>query len=121
MGANCALDYPKGSFRVVVLDDSASKSLASTMSAIFNSDDNVYYTTRKERISIHSKAGNLSWGLKYTTLELGGVSEFLAVLDADMIPTSDWLRMLLPHLLESPNTAMVSPPQRFFNIPKNGP
>ncbi|KAL8812969.1 MAG: hypothetical protein Q9200_000630 [Gallowayella weberi] len=87
------------------------------MTSQFRSIDNVHYSSRNARISTHSKAGNLNWGLKYTTLLPGGASDFLAVLDVDMIPTSNWLRSLLPHLLQSPQAGMVSPPQNYYNTP----
>ena len=89
------------------------------MAKCFQSLENVHCTSRNEKISIHSKAGNLNWGLKYTALQPGGASEFLAVLDVDMIPTSNWLRSLLPHLLQSPRAAMVTPPQNYYNIPQD--
>ena len=117
--ATCALDYPDTSFRIIVLDDSSSEDLASAISTQFQSRGNVYYTTRGEKISTHSKAGNLNWGLRYTALQQDGPSEFLAVLDVDMIPTPGWLRILLPHLLQNEHTAMVSPPQNYYNVPRD--
>lgn len=117
--ATCAIDYPDGSFRVIVLDDSSSEDLASTISTQFQSHGNVHYTTRGEKISTHSKAGNLNWGLRYAALQQDGPSEFLAILDVDMIPTPDWLRIILPHLLQSQQTAMVSPPQNYYNVPRD--
>ncbi|KAM0797383.1 nucleotide-diphospho-sugar transferase [Usnea florida] len=104
--ATCALDYPSTRFRIIILDDSGSQTLASALATNFKAFDNVYYTSRNEKISIHSKAGNLNWGLKYTALLVGGASDFLAVLDVDMIPTRDWLRRLLPHLLQNSRAAM---------------
>lgn len=38
-------------------------------------------------------------------------SEYVAALDADMIPEPDWLRVLLPHIEEDPLCALTSPPQ----------
>ena len=115
--ATCALDYPVDRFRVIVLDDSASEALASVLTTEFQTFKNVYYTTRKKFISTHSKAGNLNWGLSFVASLPGGSSEFVAVLDTDMIPTPNWLRRLMPHLLQNPNAAMVTPPQNYYNTP----
>ena len=38
-----------------------------------------------------------------------------------MIPTRDWLRRLLPHLLQNSREALVSPPQCFYNTPEDDP
>ena len=36
-----------------------------------------------------------------------------------MIPTTDWLRSLLPHLLQNPQVGMASPPQNYYNTPRD--
>ena len=115
----CALDYPSTRFRIIVLDDNRSQALASALATKFKAFGNVHYTSRNEKIFGHSKAGNLNWGLKYTALLVGGASDYLAVLDVDMIPTRVWLRRLLPHLLQNSRIAIVSSPQYFYNIRKD--
>ncbi|EMD01119.1 glycosyltransferase family 2 protein, partial [Baudoinia panamericana UAMH 10762] len=47
--------------------------------------------------------------------------EYVAGLDADMIPEPGWLRTLLPHIHDDPECAMVCPPQTFYDIPLNDP
>lgn len=39
------------------------------------------------------------------------MSEYVAGLDADMIPEPHWLRTILPHLIDDPKVAMGCPPQ----------
>lgn len=38
-------------------------------------------------------------------------SEYVAGLDADMIPEPHWLRTILPHLIDDPDVALACPPQ----------
>ena len=52
-------------------------------------------------------------------MQPGGQSDFVALLDVDMIPTTDWLRSLLPHLLQNPQVGMASPPQNYYNTPRD--
>ena len=121
--ATLALDYPSTSTRIIILDDSDSSTLASAIQDRFSAsnNNNVYYTSRREHISGHSKAANLNWGLKYSSLLPGGPSDFLAVLDVDMIPEPYWLRSLLPHMLSHPSVGIVNPPQNYYNTPPSDP
>lgn len=47
----------------------------------------------------HAYMENAPWG------------QYVAGLDADMIPMQHWLRTLLPHIEQDANCAMVCPPQ----------
>lgn len=38
-----------------------------------------------------------------------------------MIPEPDWLRLLVPHLIQDPTLGLVSPNQRFYNTPPGDP
>jgi len=49
--------------------------------------------------------------MEYTAILPGGPANFIGALDADMIPMRDWLRALLPHMLQDPKCSMVCPPQ----------
>ena len=114
--AACALDYPTQSFRVFVLDDSGSQELGEAIAKRWQlSNKNLYYTSRGEQVSRHSKAANLNWGLRYAHLQEGGSAELLAVLDVDMIPERDWLRSLIPQIYQDERVAMVNPPQNYYN------
>ncbi|USP77535.1 uncharacterized protein yc1106_04809 [Curvularia clavata] len=48
-------------------------------------------------------------------------SEFVAGLDADMIPEPHWLRTMMPHLVDDPDVSLACPPQTFYDIPNNDP
>ena len=50
-----------------------------------------------------------------------GAGEYVASLDADMIPEKHLLRALLPHLVINPKMAMAGCPQAFFNVPSGDP
>ncbi|MCJ1252689.1 hypothetical protein MMC24_000495 [Lignoscripta atroalba] len=115
--AACALDYPLGRFRVIVLDDGNSKELATAVARFGLQVKALHYTSRSENVKIYSKNANLNWGLDYTNTLEGGASEFFAVLDVDMMPEPHWLRTLSPHLLADSRVALVNPPQNYYNNP----
>jgi hypothetical protein len=56
-----------------------------------------------------------------STLQQDVQPDFCAVLDADSIPKPEFLRATLPHLLLSPESALVSTRQYFSNLPKGDP
>lgn len=49
------------------------------------------------------------------------ISEYVAGLDADMIPEPHWLRTMLPHLVDDGDVALACPPQTFYDLPLNDP
>lgn len=52
-----------------------------------------YHARHKEKGKPHHyKAGNLTGGTDFLKTLEGGPAEFIAALDADMIPEEDWLR-----------------------------
>ncbi|KAG5916912.1 hypothetical protein E4U42_007457 [Claviceps africana] len=119
----CDVDYPYDKFRVIVLDDGGSETLEAAVSRLAMSYPNVHYMSR-EKIPgkpHHFKAGNLNYGLDAVHLLPGGAGQFMAALDADMIPERDWLRGILPHLLIDPKMALACPPQLFYNTPPSDP
>ena len=59
----------------------------------------------------HFKAGNLNYAHGYVEGLPGGPAPFIAALDADMIPSPEWLRALLPHIIKDEKLALVQPPQ----------
>ncbi|KAL9595642.1 MAG: hypothetical protein Q9219_006310 [cf. Caloplaca sp. 3 TL-2023] len=119
--AAAALDYPRDSYRIVVLDDSVSDHVKTKIGKLRALSENVWYTTRGTKPKTHTKAANLNHGLNYVSKLPGGPSELVAVLDVDMIPSPHWLRALVPHILNDPKIAMANPPQRHYNIPDGDP
>jgi len=111
--AACDVDYPQDRFRVVVLDDGKSESMQRAVEKLKNTYHNLHYRCRPKFPGVphHFKAGNLNYGLEEMHSMTGGPSEFMAALDADMIPERDWLRAIMPHLLIDEKMALACPPQ----------
>lgn len=112
--AACNIDYPRERFRVLVCDDGKSKTLQEMIErTALTQFDNLYYRSRPKYPGVphHFKAGNLNDALEETARLPGGAANFFAALDADMIPMKDWLRALLPHMLQDPKCSMACPPQ----------
>lgn len=109
--AACASDYPLERFRVIVLDDGGSPDLSVSVKKLSESRRNLHYSARVKGKDHHFKAGNLNYGLELVKSLPGDAADYVAALDADMIPDPDWLRALVPHLLENPKLALVQPPQ----------
>ncbi len=59
----------------------------------------------------HFKAGNLTGGTDFVTKIQDKEGEFIAALDADMIPERDWLRAIMAHMVIDDRMALVCPPQ----------
>ncbi|CAK7207284.1 hypothetical protein SEUCBS139899_010094 [Sporothrix eucalyptigena] len=121
--AACDLEYPRSQYRVVLLDDGKSAPLERACDALNETYGNVFYVSRPKFPGVphHFKSGNLNYGLEAVTRLPGGASEYVAALDADMIPERDWLRAILPHLLLNPKMALACPPQLFYNTPRSDP
>lgn len=121
--AAVAVDYPKDRFRVVVLDDGNDVELRRAVDILSLKHPNVYYFARKKIKGVphHAKAGNLIAGTEFLTKVEGGEAEYIAALDADMIPEECWLRAIVAHLESDPKLALGCPPQLFYNIPDNDP
>jgi len=121
--AACDLDYPQDSFRVLVLDDGKSDALKKAVEDLSEIWPNVLYVRRPKYPGVphHFKAGNLNYALDYVHTLPGGAGQFMAALDADMIPEQCWLRAVVPHMLVDPKMALACPPQLFYNIPPGDP
>jgi len=121
--AACAVDYPQDRFRVVVLDDAKDVDLQKAVENLSIQFPNVYYHARVKIKGVphHFKAGNLTGGTDFVTKLDGGEGEYIAALDADMIPEPDWLRAIIAHMVIDDKMALVCPPQLFYNVPDNDP
>ncbi|OQE24481.1 hypothetical protein PENSTE_c007G03412 [Penicillium steckii] len=118
--AACTMDYPESQFRVLVLDDGGSSLLQKTISDLQLRWPHLSYNSRgRQSGQVFAKSGNLNYAL--TNLQREFQPEFCAVLDADSIPTKDFLRATLPHLLMDPEAALVSTRQYFSNLPTGDP
>ena len=85
--------------RVWVLDDGDSDEVRDAAAA-----EGVGYLRRKEHL--HAKAGNINAALRRTQ------GEFVVILDADHVPSPDFLVRALPHM-QDPGVAFVQTPQSF--------
>lgn len=114
--AAAAQDWPSDRFRVIVLDDKADKDLERDIEEMKMDYPHVFYTARKKIPGVphHFKAGNLNHGLEFVTNLDGGAGEYMAALDADMIPEPEWLRAILAHLVVDQDLALSCPPQVSF-------
>ncbi|EWG53688.1 hypothetical protein FVEG_12066 [Fusarium verticillioides 7600] len=121
--AACDLDYPQDRYRVILLDDGKSAGLQEACAKLSMTYPNLYYMARVKIPGQphHFKAGNLNYGLDEVHKLPGGAGQFMAALDADMIPERDWLRAILPHMLIDPKMALACPPQLFYNTPPSDP
>lgn len=116
IAAAASQDYPRGQLRVFLLDDGQDERLRQATGTLNTrladqGKPQITYLSRKVEKGARSffKAGNLRFGIS-ESLRLGS-SEFLAGLDADMIPMHDWLRKMIPHLLLNDKLALACPPQ----------
>ncbi|KAL4905614.1 hypothetical protein BDW74DRAFT_185130 [Aspergillus multicolor] len=128
--AACTLDYPASRFRVLVLDDAGSLQLKQAVENLsLTSYPNLSYNTRtsassaNEKGPVFAKSANLNYAL--FTLQEDPASqpqaEYCAVLDADCMPSPDFLRATLPHLLLNPQAALVTTRQYYYNLPNDDP
>ena len=95
------IEYPRELLEIQVLDDSTDETQSIAELAVRRlaaQDIDVKYYHRKDRVGY--KAGALEEGLKAAR------GEFIAIFDADFIPTPDFLTNLMPHFRD-PGVAMV--------------
>ena len=96
--AALALDYPHNT---IVLDDAQSKSLERQIDL-----RGAHYLSRSK--NTHAKAGNLNFGLNYSS------SDFFIIFDADQVPKKKFISTILP-LMQDEKIAMVQTPQHYSN------
>ncbi|HJR28612.1 MAG TPA: glycosyltransferase, partial [Pseudomonas sp.] len=97
-----AIDWPEGKLRVHVLDDGRREEFKAFCQKI-----GVNYITRDN--NQHAKAGNLNEALKVTD------GEFIAVFDADHVPTRSFLQITMGWFLKDPNLALLQTPHFFYS------
>lgn len=107
-------DYPASQFRVVVLDDGHDDNLRKRVDKLNEEgllNAKIVYCSRTVKAGVDSffKAGNLRYGIEETARMTGG--EFIASIDADMIPDPEWLRRMVPHFILDSRLAMLNQPQ----------
>jgi cellulose synthase/poly-beta-1,6-N-acetylglucosamine synthase-like glycosyltransferase len=101
IAAVCRIEYPRELLEIQVLDDSSdeTRSIAELAVRRFAAQGiDIKYYHRTDRTGY--KAGALEAGLKVAR------GEFVAIFDADFIPTADFLTSLMPHFCD-PKVGMV--------------
>jgi cellulose synthase (UDP-forming) len=98
------MKYPN--FRVWVLDDGRRDWLAD-----LSAQKGCHYLTRPD--NSHAKAGNINNALRHLAA-LPSPPDFVAVLDADFVPFSNFASRALS-LFKEPTVGIVQTPQHFFN------
>lgn len=111
--AVCNIDYPQDRYRIIISDDDSDAHLAEALRPLIQEFPFLFYHARSKTPGVPHfyKAGNLQSAIDLAATLSGGPGEYLATLDADMIPDRDWLRALLPHLLLDEKLGLISPPQ----------
>src|SRR6186713_3081671 len=94
--AVCQIDYPRELLEIQVLDDSTDETRTVAEQAVRRNAAagiDITYLHRTDRTGF--KAGALEAGMKVAK------GEFVAIFDADFIPSSDFLTRLMPHFTDS--------------------
>jgi cellulose synthase/poly-beta-1,6-N-acetylglucosamine synthase-like glycosyltransferase len=108
--AVCHFDYPRELLQIQVLDDSTDQTQQVARDCVERQQAlgmNIQYLHRGNREGY--KAGALAEGLQAAT------GEFIAIFDADFLPSPDFLRRTVPHLASDPKMAMVQTRWTYLN------
>jgi cellulose synthase (UDP-forming) len=96
------IDWPKDKLKVYVLDDGRRDEFRA-----FCEEAGIGYIVRPD--NSHAKAGNLNHALKLTH------GEYVAIFDADHVPTRSFLQVGMGWFLRDPKLAMLQTPHFFFS------
>lgn len=102
LDAMLKIDYPKDKFEVQILDDSTDETTRIVHDKIEKEKHlgvNLQLIRRPERVGF--KAGALKYGLEKAK------GKYIAIFDADFIPSPDFLRKTIPHLEADPKLGVV--------------
>jgi cellulose synthase/poly-beta-1,6-N-acetylglucosamine synthase-like glycosyltransferase len=100
--AACKIDYPKDKLEIQILDDSTDETVDVVASIVRRYQDSGFDISQVRRGSRAGfKAGALKEGLKTAK------GEFVAIFDADFIPSPDFLKQTLPYFMVDPKTGLV--------------
>lgn len=97
-----AIDWPKDKLNVYVLDDGRRDEFRE-----FCESAGIGYIIRPD--NFHAKAGNLNHALKITK------GDYIAIFDADHVPTRSFLQVGMGWFLRDPKLAMLQTPHFFFS------
>ena len=106
------LEYPKDRLEIQVLDDSNDETTAvvqNTINELGEKGEVFRLVRRPDRVGY--KAGALKYGLEIAK------GEFIGIFDADFLPEKDFLRRMIPHLLDNKKLGVVQ--SRWTHINKD--
>ena len=109
-----ALDWPKERLHIQLLDDSTDETTAiadKVTRQLREQGFDISHVRRENRTGF--KAGALTAGLAETD------APFIAMLDVDFRPPSNWLRVIIPELLADPRAGFVQSRCEFANYKTN--
>lgn len=112
--AACAIDWPKDRLHIQLLDDSTDETTeraAEVIAELRAAGSDVTHVRREDRSGF--KAGACAAGLALDN------SPFVAMLDVDFRPPSDWLRRAIPVIVADPKAGFVQARCEFANYRKN--
>ena len=100
--AAAAMDYPAGRHEIQVLDDSTdgTRALVDAVAARLR-EKGVWIEIVRRTNRTGYKAGALAEGMRRSH------GEYLAIFDADFVPTRNFLRLTVPHLVARPEAGWV--------------
>ncbi len=109
--AVCKLDYPRDRMQIQVLDDSIDDTqdiLRDTVQEYQNKGFWIEYVHRVNRTGF--KAGALHDAMPFVK------ADYIAIFDADFIPSSNWLKDTIRHYVESPDAKVAVVQTRWGHI-----
>jgi cellulose synthase/poly-beta-1,6-N-acetylglucosamine synthase-like glycosyltransferase len=109
-----ALDWPRDRLTIQLLDDSTDETsaIAATVAAELRANGtDVQHVRRDDRSGF--KAGALAAGLELSD------APYIAMLDVDFRPPADWLKCVMPRLLDDPKAAFAQSRCEFVNYDTN--
>ncbi len=109
--AVCKLDYPRDRLQIQVLDDSTDNTqaiLLETVQEYQNQGFWIEYIHRTNRSGF--KAGALHDSMTRVK------ADYIAIFDADFIPSANWLKDTIRHYVESPNAKVAVVQTRWGHI-----
>lgn len=96
INAVCKIDYPKDLLEIQVLDDSTDETVDLVARVVAEKQKEGFDIKQIRReVRTGYKAGALKEGLKTAT------GDYIAIFDADFIPSADFLKKMLPHFCHS--------------------
>lgn len=126
--AAARLDWPVDKLRVLVVDETGSGALEKCVESYAHTRAIHVTYHKRSRQSMYNRDANpgslpksstVNFGLTETRAEGRISGEYTVVLEAESIAENDMLRVLLPHMVKNPLTALVRTPGGFYNLPKS--